>query len=141
MTEGIKKLGSEVSSKVKEELMQADGQPQGQVEEQVFQGADEDLKLKEEIEKNKRIRRGSKGICKVKRTGLIYNRVTQGDQAKGKGIVGAQAWSKAKKLGLNGNYSTNSGTDSNDFAKKVMGDSLKRIDEEPNNSIEDGGEV
>ncbi|WP_215535904.1 hypothetical protein [Borreliella bavariensis] len=44
---GLKKLGSEAYSKVKEELMQADGQPQ----EQVAQGVNENSKLKEEIEK------------------------------------------------------------------------------------------
>ncbi|WP_418885648.1 hypothetical protein [Borreliella tanukii] len=45
---GLKKLGSEVSSKVGE-LMQADG-PQGQDEKKLAQGVDEDSKLKEEIE-------------------------------------------------------------------------------------------
>ncbi len=46
---GLKKLGGEVSSKV-EELMQADG-PQVQLQEQVAQGVNENLKLKEELEK------------------------------------------------------------------------------------------
>ncbi len=49
---GLKKLGSEAYSKVKEELMQADG-PQGQLQEQVDQNIDEDSedsKFKKEIE-------------------------------------------------------------------------------------------
>ncbi|WP_215821392.1 hypothetical protein [Borreliella bavariensis] len=47
---GLKKFGGEVSSKVEEELMPADA-PRGQLQEQVAQGVNENLKLKEELEK------------------------------------------------------------------------------------------
>ncbi|WP_418905815.1 hypothetical protein [Borreliella japonica] len=49
LTEGIKKLGSEVSSKVKEELMQAD-EPQGQVQEQVGQDVNNENHKNQKVE-------------------------------------------------------------------------------------------
>ncbi|ACN52739.1 hypothetical protein BVAVS116_O0008 (plasmid) [Borreliella valaisiana VS116] len=36
----------------------------------------------------------------------------------------------ARKLSVNGSYSTNDGTNTNDFVKKVIDDALKNIEEE-----------
>lgn len=55
---------------------------------------------------------------------------TYGNQVQGQGKVGGQAWAKAKNLGLNVSYSSDNGTDSNDFAKKVIDDAIKKIEEE-----------
>ncbi|WP_215540071.1 hypothetical protein [Borreliella bavariensis] len=195
---GLKKLGSEAYSKVKEELMQADGQPQGQLQEQVAQGINENSKLKEEIEKKieelkgkinksddktpfgtyseyeeevkkireelekklkdkkedkeklenklkelekslkEKIEKRKKALEDAKKKFLEYKNQfgsttgeTYGQRAGNQGRVGAQAWSEASKLGLlNGSTSNNDGTNSDHFAKKVIDDAIKKIDEE-----------
>ncbi len=52
LTEGIKSLGSKVSAKVQEKLMQAD-EPQGQLQQQISQGVAENPEFKE-IEKKQK---------------------------------------------------------------------------------------
>ncbi|WP_418909410.1 hypothetical protein QIA41_05280 (plasmid) [Borreliella sinica] len=196
LTEGLKSLGSEASSKVKEELMQADG-PQGQLQEQVAQGVDEDLKLKEEIEgkikgfrkkidksddkttlgtyyeyeeeikklkkeleeklkekkedkeklekelndldktlkekiekRKKALEEAKSKFEKYKEQVESANGVTDGARVKEQGKIGQEAWRCAQKLGVNGGYSINDGTDTDKFAKKVIDGALKKIEEE-----------
>ncbi|AZA27243.1 MULTISPECIES: hypothetical protein [Borreliella] len=62
---------------------------------------------------------------------------TYGNQVQGQGKVGGQAWTKAKNLGLNVSYSSDNGTDSNDFSKKVIDDAIKKIEEELKNNGEE----
>ncbi len=44
-------------------------------------------------------------------------------------------------MGLGVSYSSSTGTDSNELANKVIDDSIKKIDEELKNTIENNGEV
>ncbi|WP_425337215.1 hypothetical protein [Borreliella tanukii] len=201
LTEGIKNLGSEASSKVEEGLMQADA-PQGQAEKQVVQGVGEDSKLKEEIEKEikelkDKIEKSSekpslkaylkyeeevkkiknkltdkekfekelkdleesfkkkkddrkKVLEEAKRKLEEYKRKLEEykrkvgpstgkdtEKVKEQGKIGLEAFKYAKGFGVNGSYSVDDGTDSDDFAKKVIDDALKNIDEELKNTIED----
>ncbi len=55
---------------------------------------------------------------------------THGHQVQNQGKIGGQAWAEAKKLGLNGSYSNSTNTNSNNFANEVIGDVLKKIEEE-----------
>ncbi len=59
-------------------------------------------------------------------------------KVKGK-LVGKRG-QKTKNLGLNVSYSSDNGTDSNDFAKKVIEDTLKKIEEELKNNGEEAVE-
>lgn len=208
---GLKKLGSEAYSKVKEELMQADG-PQGQLQEQVDQNIDEDsedskfkkeieekikglkekidksddktslnmysgyeeevknLREEEELEKKlkdkkedreklenklkelekslkEKIEKRKKTLEEAKQEFEEFKKQvngatgqTYGNQVQSQGKVGGQAWTKAKNLGLNVSYSSDNGTDSNDFAKKVIEDTLKKIEEELKNNGEEAVE-
>uniref|UniRef100_UPI001B3513AC hypothetical protein n=1 Tax=Borreliella valaisiana TaxID=62088 RepID=UPI001B3513AC len=191
---GLKKLGLEAYSKVKEELMQADG-PQGQLQEQVdekikglkekidksddktslnmYSGYEEEVKnlreeeelekklkdkkedreklenklkeleksLKEKIEKRKKaLEEAKQEFEEFKKQVNGATGQTYGNQVQSQGKVGGQAWTKAKNLGLNVSYSSDNGTDSNDFAKKVIEDTLKKIEEELKNNGEEAVE-
>ncbi|WP_418905614.1 hypothetical protein [Borreliella japonica] len=200
LTEGLKNFGSEVFSKVKEELMQAD-EPQGQLQHQVAQdvnnknqeveeelkkkieelkkkinasgdkttletysgyekeleGLKEKLKdkkeqdkkelekeletlekaLKEKIEKRKKaLEAAQKEFEKLKEQVDGATGQTAGARVQKQGNIGQQAWQCANKLGLNGSYSNSDSTDSNDFAKKVIDNAIKKIEEELKNTIE-----
>ncbi|AEL19313.1 hypothetical protein [Borreliella bissettiae] len=143
---GLKKLGSEAYSKV-EELMQADGS-QVQAEEQVTQGVFEDPGLKEKgleekIEELKELKDSSKKTKEDRKKELEEAKqkleefkkqvelVTENtDKVKNQGKIGREAFLYAKKLGVNGSYSANDGTDTDKFAKKVIDDALENIKEE-----------
>ncbi|WP_330529090.1 outer surface protein ErpG [Borreliella valaisiana] len=150
---GLKKLGAEVYPKVKEELMQAAGQLQGQVDEQLAQGVNEDSELKEkglekkdqklqaqklkEIENNLKNKEDDrkKELEKAKKKFEEFKRqvesVTENtDKVKNQGKIGQEAFLYAKKLGVNGSYSTNDGTNTDNLAKKIIDDVLKNIEEE-----------
>ncbi|WP_418905755.1 hypothetical protein [Borreliella japonica] len=197
LTEGLKNFGSEVFSKVKEELMQADAS-QGQLQEQVAQGVDEDSedsKLKEEIEKKikelndkmgksddktpigtysdyekevKEIREElkklkdrkedkeklekelkeledslkkkkderKKSLEEAKRKLEEFKRQVESatgentEKVKKQGKIGQEALRYAKEFCVNGSYSVDDGTNTDDFAKKVIDDALKNIDDE-----------
>lgn len=93
--------------------------------------------LKEKIEKRKKeLEAAQKEFQRFREQVNGATGQTQGDQAKNQGKVGLEAWNKAKALGLNGNYSANDGTGSNEFAKKVVDDVIKKIEEELQNTGE-----
>ncbi|WP_215536806.1 outer surface protein ErpG [Borreliella bavariensis] len=144
---GLKKLGGEVSSKV-EELMQADG-PQVQAEEQVAQGVSKDPELKEQvleekIEELKESKDSSKNTKEDRKKELEeakkkfeeFKRQVESatgentDKVKKQGKIGWDALKYAKELSVNGNYAVDDGTNTDDFAKKVIDDAIKKIDEE-----------
>ncbi|WP_373589049.1 outer surface protein ErpG [Borreliella afzelii] len=144
---GLKKLGGEVSSKV-EELMQADG-PQVQAEEQMAQGVSKDPELKEQglekkIEELKESKDSSKNTKEDRKKELEeakkkfeeFKRQVESatgentDKVKKQGKIGWDALKYAKELSVNGNYAVDDGTNTDDFAKKVIDDSIKKIDEE-----------
>ncbi|WP_420025059.1 outer surface protein ErpG [Borreliella valaisiana] len=147
LTEGLKNFGSEVSSKVEEELMQADA-PQGQLQEQVAQGVNNknqevEEELKKKIEELKDPKDSSKKTKEDRKKELEeakqkleefkrqFESVTENtDKAKNQGKIGREAFLYAKKLGVNGSYSANDGTDTDKFAKKVIDDALENIDKE-----------
>lgn len=52
------------------------------------------------------------------------------EKVKKQGNIGQKALKYAKELGVNGSYSVNDGTNTNDFVKKVIDDALKNIEEE-----------
>ncbi|WP_215537772.1 outer surface protein ErpG [Borreliella bavariensis] len=146
---GLKKLGSEAYSKVKEELMQADGS-QGQLQEQVTQGVFEDPELKEKgreekIEELKEPKDSSKKTKEDRKKELeeakkkfqalkeqVNGATGQNntEKVKNQGKIGWEALKYAKKLSVNGSYSANDGTDTDKFAKKVIDDALENIDKE-----------
>lgn len=147
LADGLKKLGSEAFSKV-EELMQADG-PQVQAEEQVAQGVFKDLELKEKgleekIEELKEFKNGSNKTKEDRKKELEEARKKfqefkeqvesatgeSTEKVKKQGKIGQKALKYAKKLDVNGSYSVNDGTNTNDFVKKVIDDALKNIEEE-----------
>ncbi|QXG44657.1 outer surface protein ErpG (plasmid) [Borreliella burgdorferi] len=144
---GLKKLGSEAYLKV-EELMQAD-RPQVQAEEQVAQGVFEDPELKEKgleekIEELKELKDSSKKTKEDRKKELeeakqkleeFKEQVESAtgestEKVKKQGNIGQKALKYAKELGVNGSYSVNDGTNTNDFVKKVIDDALKNIEEE-----------
>ncbi|WP_215535822.1 outer surface protein ErpG [Borreliella bavariensis] len=143
---GLKKLGSEAYSKV-EELMQADG-PQVQSEEQVAQSVFEGPELKEKgleekIEELKGLKDSSKKTKEDREKELeeakqkleefkrqVESVTENTDKVKNQGKIGREAFLYAKKLGVNGSYSANDGTDTDKFAKKVIDDALENIKEE-----------
>ncbi|WP_215538088.1 outer surface protein ErpG [Borreliella bavariensis] len=144
---GLKKLGGEVSSKV-EELMQADG-PQVQAEEQVAQGVSKDPELKEQvleekIEELKESKDSSKNTKEDRKKELEeakkkfeeFKRQVESatgentDKVKKQGKIGWDALKYAEELSVNGNYAVDDGTNTDDFAKKVIDDAIKKIDEE-----------
>ncbi|WP_418905536.1 outer surface protein ErpG [Borreliella japonica] len=141
---GLKNFGSEVSSKFKE-LMQADG-PQ----EQVAQGVNGDPQLKKEIEGKikelKEVKDSSKKTKEDRKKELeeakkkfeefkkqVESVTENADKVKNQGKIGQEAFLYAKKLGLNGSYSTNDGTDTDKFSKKVIDDAIENIKEELKN--------
>ncbi|WP_337924901.1 hypothetical protein [Borreliella americana] len=66
--------------------------------------------------------------------------VSVAEQVKKQGGIGGKALQYAKNLGLSGNNFGNI-TDSGELAKKVIEETLKNIEEELKNTIEDNGEV
>ncbi|WP_419250434.1 outer surface protein ErpG [Borreliella afzelii] len=143
----LKKLGGEVSSTF-EELMQADG-PQVQAEEQVAQGVSKDSELKEQgleekIEELKESKDSSKNTKEDRKKELEeakkkfeeFKRQVESatgentDKVKKQGKIGWDALKYAKELSVNGNYAVDDGTNTDDFAKKVIDDAIKKIDEE-----------
>ncbi|OJH14291.1 outer surface protein ErpG (plasmid) [Borreliella bissettiae] len=153
---GLKKLGSEAYSKVEEELMQADG-PQVQAEEQVTQVVFEDLGLKEkglerigqklqaqaqelkglennfkdkEEDRKKVLEEAKKKFEEFKRQVESATGTNDTEKVKKQGNIGREALKYAKGLGVDGNYSANDGTNTDDFSNKVIDDALKNINEE-----------
>lgn len=63
---------------------------------------------------------------------------TSGEQVKGQGQIGGQAWLKAQELGLSANYSSSAGT--SDMTKGIIEDTLKKIEEELKNNGEEAVE-
>ncbi len=52
------------------------------------------------------------------------------DKVKKQGKIGWDALKYAKELSVNGNYAVDDGTNTDDFAKKVIDDAIKKIEEE-----------
>ncbi|WP_215538939.1 outer surface protein ErpG [Borreliella bavariensis] len=137
---GLKKLGSEAYSKVREELMQADG-PQGQFNdtelkdkgleekiEELKESKDSSKKTKED--RKKELEAAKQKLEEFKRQVEFATGQNDTEKVKNQGKIGWEALKYAKKLSVNESYSVNDGTDTDKFAKKVIDDALKNIDKE-----------
>ncbi|ACN55515.1 hypothetical protein [Borreliella burgdorferi] len=94
--------------------------------------------LKDKIEKRKKeLEEVKEKLENLKRQVDTTVGITQGDQAREQGKIGMQAWQYAQKLGLNGNYSTNNGSDTTNLTKETIENALQKIEEELNNTKED----
>ncbi|PRQ97066.1 ErpL protein, partial [Borreliella burgdorferi] len=90
---------------------------------------EESLKKKKE-ERKKALEDAKKKFEEFKGQVSTTTGETHGHQVQNQGKIGGQAWAEAKKLGLNGSYSNSTNTNSNNFANEVIGDVLKKIEEE-----------
>ncbi|WP_187983455.1 outer surface protein ErpG [Borreliella bavariensis] len=137
---GLKKLGSEAYSKVREELMQADG-PQGQFNdtelkdkgleekiEELKESKDSSKKTKED--RKKELEAAKQKLEEFKRQVEFATGQNDTEKVKNQGKIGWEALKYAKKLSVNESYSVNDGTDTDKFAKKVIDDALENIDKE-----------
>ncbi len=105
-----------------------------------LKGLEDSLKKKKE-ERKKALEEAKKKFEEYKNQAESATGVTHGSQVQRQGGVGLQAWRCANSLGLGVSYFSSTGTDSNELAKKVIDDSIKKIDEELKNTIENNGEV
>ncbi|WP_420025511.1 hypothetical protein QIA36_07015 (plasmid) [Borreliella yangtzensis] len=121
--EEIKKIKEELEKKLKDKK-----EDKEKLEKELN---DLDKILKEKIEKRKKALEDAKKKFEEfqKQIDGITGKTT-GEQVKGQGNVGRQAWSEASKLGFRGNYSSSDGTGSGDLSKKVIENALKKIEEE-----------
>ncbi|WP_210376708.1 MULTISPECIES: ErpL protein [Borreliella] len=94
-----------------------------------FKGLEDILETKKE-ERKKELEKAKQKFEEFKKQVDTTTGVTYGNQTQNQGRVGVQAWNCAKELGLNVSYSSNTGTDTNKLAKKVVDDALNKIEEE-----------
>ncbi|WP_210381110.1 ErpL protein [Borreliella valaisiana] len=94
-----------------------------------FKGLEDILETKKE-ERKKELEKAKQKFEEFKKQVDTTTGVTYGNQTQNQGRVGVQAWNCAKELGLNVSYSSNTGTDTNKLAKKVVDDALSKIEEE-----------
>ncbi|WP_420025014.1 hypothetical protein [Borreliella valaisiana] len=122
--EELKKLKEELEDKLKDKKEEDKKDIEGKLKEL------EDS-LKEKIEKRKKaLEDAQKKFEKFKQEVESATGVTHGHQAQNQRGGGAQAWTEAKQLGINVSFSSDDGTDTGDFAKKVIDDALEKIKEE-----------
>ncbi|WP_215540966.1 ErpL protein [Borreliella bavariensis] len=62
--------------------------------------------------------------------------VTRGEQVRGQGTVGSQAWQYANSLGFK-NIASSSGSDTSNMTKEIIKNSLEKIEEELKNTVEE----
>ncbi len=105
-----------------------------------LKGLEDSLKKKKE-DRKKALEDAKKKFEEFKGQVGSATGVTTGHRAGNQGSIGAQAWQCANSLGLGVSYSSSTGTDSNELANKVIDDSIKKIDEELKNTIENNGKV
>ncbi|WP_210377357.1 hypothetical protein [Borreliella garinii] len=125
--EEIKKIKKELEKKLK------DKKEDKEKLEKELETSEKTLKEKIE-ERTKELELAQKEFEKLKEKVNNASGQTYGDIARNQGSVGAQAWSNAEELGLNVSYSSSDSTDSNELAKKVIADALKKIEEELKNT-------
>ncbi|MCD2374551.1 ErpL protein [Borreliella burgdorferi] len=135
-----KKTSLETYSEYEEQIKQIREKLNGKGNfEDSLKGLEESLKKKKE-ERKQALEDAKKKFEEYKKQVDTSTGQTRGDQVQRQGGVGVQAWQCAKNLGLGVSYSSDTGTDSNELAKKVIDDSIKKIDEELKNTIENNGE-
>ncbi|ACN24028.1 ErpL protein [Borreliella burgdorferi] len=136
-----KKTSIETYSEYEEKLKQIKEKLKGKADlEDKLKGLEDSLKKKKE-ERKKALEDAKKKFEEFKGQVGSATGVTTGHRAGNQGSIGAQAWQCANSLGLGVSYSSSTGTDSNELANKVIDDSIKKIDEELKNTIENNGEV
>ncbi len=136
-----KKTSIETYSEYEEKLKQIKEKLKGKTDlEDKLKGLEDSLKKKKE-ERKKALEDAKKKFEEFKGQVGSATGVTTGHRAGNQGSIGAQAWQCANSLGLGVSYSSSTGTDSNELANKVIDDSIKKIDEELKNTIENNGEV
>nr|AAB38005.1 putative outer membrane protein [Borreliella burgdorferi] len=136
-----KKTSLKTYSEYEEKLKQIKEKLKGKADlEDKLKGLEDSLKKKKE-ERKKALEDAKKKFEEFKGQVGSATGVTTGHRAGNQGSIGAQAWQCANSLGLGVSYSSSTGTDSNELANKVIDDSIKKIDEELKNTIENNGEV
>ncbi len=136
-----KKTSIETYSEYEEKLKQIKEKLKGKADlEDKLKGLEDSLKKKKE-ERKKALEDAKKKFEEFKGQVGSATGVTTGHRAGNQGSIGAQAWQCANSLGLGVSYSSSTGTDSNELANKVIDDSIKKIDEELKNTIENNGKV
>ncbi|WP_210371918.1 ErpL protein [Borreliella garinii] len=99
--------------------------------EDALKGLEESLKKKKD-ERKKALEEAKKKFKEFKGQVDSTTGETSGEQVKGQGQIGGQAWLKAQELGLSANYSSSAGT--SDMTKGIIDDALKQIEEELENN-------
>ncbi|PRR07283.1 ErpL protein [Borreliella burgdorferi] len=136
-----KKTSLKTYSEYEEKLKQIKEKLKGKADlEDKLKGLEDSLKKKKE-ERKKALEDAKKKFEEFKGQVGSATGVTTGHRAGNQGSIGAQAWQCANSLGLGVSYSSSTGTDSNELANKVIDDSIKKIDEELKNTIENNGKV
>ncbi|WP_412677240.1 hypothetical protein [Borreliella garinii] len=119
--EDIKKIREELGEKLK-------GKKEDREKlEKELKDLDDSLKKKKE-DRKKALQEAKQKFEEFKRQ--IESVAENTDKVKNQGKIGREALLEARKLGVNGSYSTNDGTNTYNFVKKVIDDALKKIDEE-----------
>ncbi|ADQ30324.1 outer surface protein F (plasmid) [Borreliella burgdorferi JD1] len=125
-----KKTSIETYSEYEEKLKKIKEKLKGKADlEDKLKGFEDSLKKKKE-ERKKALEEAKKKFEEYKNQAESATGVTHGSQVQRQGGVGLQALQCANSLGLGVSYSSSTGTDSNELAKKVIDDSIKKIEEE-----------
>ncbi|WP_418905797.1 ErpL protein [Borreliella japonica] len=93
---------------------------------------EESLKKKKEDRKQK-LDEAKKEFEELKSKVGSADGVTQGEQVRGQGQIGGQAWTKAKEFGLSVRYSSSDGTNTGNMSNEIIENAIKQIDEELKN--------
>ncbi|WP_187981705.1 MULTISPECIES: ErpL protein [Borreliella] len=131
-----KKTSLEKYSEYEEQIKKIKEKLKGKNLEDKLKGLEESVKNKKE-ERKKALQEAQKEFEEFKKQIDTTTGVTQGAQVKGKGSVGAQAWTKAQNLGFSVSSSSKNGTNTGDISNGIIEDTLKQIAEELKNIIED----
>ncbi|WP_031506948.1 hypothetical protein [Borreliella garinii] len=121
----IKKIREELDEKLK------DKKEEKEKLEKELKDFEESLKKKKD-ERKKALEEAKKKFKEFKGQVDSTTGETSGEQVKGQGQIGGQAWLKAQELGLSANYSSSAGT--SDMTKGIIDDALKQIEEELENN-------
>ncbi|MBB5141895.1 hypothetical protein [Borreliella afzelii] len=124
----IKKIREELEEKLK------DKKEEKEKLEKELKDLEESLKKKKD-ERKKALEEAKKKFEEFKGQVDSTTGETSGEQVKGQGQIGGQAWSKAQELGLSANYSSSAGT--SDMTKGIIDDAIKKIEEELKKLLED----
>ncbi|AEL70291.1 ErpG protein (plasmid) [Borreliella afzelii PKo] len=124
----IKKIREELEEKLK------DKKEEKEKLEKELKELEDSLKKKKD-ERKKALEEAKKKFEEFKGQVDSTTGETSGEQVKGQGQIGGQAWRKAQELGLSANYSSSAGT--SDMTKGIIDDAIKKIEEELKKLLED----